>query len=146
MVEFRRDREGRPVLMEVNPRIGGSVALAISSGVNFPRMLRSWALGEPLQEASGYRIGRRLRWFEGDVWNLKSTFHSPGHPDIPSPARAVTTFLTDFVVRPSQFNVVDMSDIKPELAQMRKNVLLPIWRRVYRLSPMSYVHQKGKTW
>lgn len=146
MVEFRRDREGRPVLMEVNPRMGGSVALAVSSGVNFPQMLRAWALGEPLQEATGYRIGRRLRWFEGDVRNLKSTFHSQGHPDIPSPARAVTTFLTDFVVRPSAFNVVDMSDIKPELAQMRKNLLLPIWRRVYRLSPMSYVHQKGKTW
>ena len=38
MVEFRRNAQGRPVLMEINPRIGGSVALAVRSGVNFPNM------------------------------------------------------------------------------------------------------------
>ena len=31
MVEFRRDRQGQPVLMEVNPRMGGSLALAIAA-------------------------------------------------------------------------------------------------------------------
>src|SRR6266851_319636 len=39
MVEFRRDQRGRPALMEVNPRMGGSVALAIAAGVNFPQLL-----------------------------------------------------------------------------------------------------------
>ncbi|MGH2345187.1 MAG: ATP-grasp domain-containing protein, partial [Chloroflexota bacterium] len=64
MVEFRRDRNGRPVLMEVNPRMAGSVALAISAGVNFPYLLYCWSMGVPLREISGYRMRRRLRWVE----------------------------------------------------------------------------------
>src|SRR6185312_1438377 len=44
VVEYRRDREGMPVLMEVNPRMAGSVGLAVTCGVDFPGMLRSWAL------------------------------------------------------------------------------------------------------
>ena len=36
MVEFRRDRDGRPVLMEVNARMGSSVALAGASRCRLP--------------------------------------------------------------------------------------------------------------
>ena len=40
MVEFRIDsRNGKPVLIEVNPRFWGSLPLAIASGVDFPRLL-----------------------------------------------------------------------------------------------------------
>ncbi len=35
-VEFRRDAAGKPYLMEINPRLWGSVELAIRAGVNFP--------------------------------------------------------------------------------------------------------------
>ena len=37
-VEFRRDAAGRPLLMEINPRISQSVELAVRAGVDFPRM------------------------------------------------------------------------------------------------------------
>ena len=40
VVEYRRDREGMPVLMEVNPRMAGSVGLAVTCGVDFPGLLR----------------------------------------------------------------------------------------------------------
>ncbi len=136
MVEFRRDREGRPVLMEVNPRMAGSVALAISAGVNFPHLLYTWAMGEPLQEVTGYRTGRRLRWIEADMWNLTWAFRFPGQPDLPPPGCALATFLSDFVLRPSAFNVVDPGDFRPELAQMRKLLLL-MWRRARK-----FVHAK----
>jgi len=39
MVEFRRDSQGTPVFMEVNPRFWGTLTLAIASGVDFPRLL-----------------------------------------------------------------------------------------------------------
>jgi hypothetical protein len=117
MVEFRRNRMGQPVLMEVNPRMAGSVALAISAGVNFPQLLYTWAMGGPLQEVSGYRTGRRLRWVEADLWNLAWAFRFPGQPDVPSPGRALMTFLSDFIRRPGSFNVADPSDFGPELAQ-----------------------------
>lgn len=71
MVEFRRDTVGRPVLMEVNPRMGGSVALAIAAGVNFPRLLFDWKLGRHLHAVPDYRVGQRLRWLAGDIWNIK---------------------------------------------------------------------------
>jgi predicted ATP-grasp superfamily ATP-dependent carboligase len=119
MVEFRRDRAGRPVLMEINARMAGSVALAISAGVDFPKLLYSWALGKPLREVTSYHVGRRLRWLSGDLWNLKQTFNGRRRPDTPSPGRAVATFLFDFVRRPSTLDVVDSSDLMPALFEMR---------------------------
>jgi predicted ATP-grasp superfamily ATP-dependent carboligase len=51
-VEFRRDVEGRPLLMEVNARLSGSIELASRSGVDFPLMLWQWATGLPCKDAS----------------------------------------------------------------------------------------------
>ena len=36
-VEFRRDASGRPLLMEINARLSGSLEVAVRSGVPFPR-------------------------------------------------------------------------------------------------------------
>jgi predicted ATP-grasp superfamily ATP-dependent carboligase len=130
MVEFRRDAEGRPVLMEINPRIGGSVALAVSSGVNFPLLLRDWALGNPLVEVPAYQVGRRLRWLGGDIWNLKCAFDSQGRPDIPPRGRAVATFLSDFILRPSALEFVELSDMRPALVEMYHTVMRPFAGRI----------------
>lgn len=128
MVEFRRDRKGRPVLMEVNPRMAGSVALAISAGVNLPQLVYDWAMGAPLQEVTQYRVGRRLRWIEADLRNLECAFRFQGHPDVAPAGHALATFLSDFVRRPSALNVSDRADIGPELAQGRK-ILRQYWHK-----------------
>ncbi|HEX8968891.1 MAG TPA: ATP-grasp domain-containing protein [Chloroflexota bacterium] len=130
MVEFRRDREGRPVLMEVNPRMGGSVGLAIAAGVNFPRMLYAWALGETLQQTHEYRIGARLRWLAGDVWNLKCAFEMQGHPDIPSRSKATRTFLLDFLRPAVTLDGLDLADMYPALAEVNKIVFQHGLRRL----------------
>ena len=41
-VEFRRDASGRPLLMEINARLAGTLENAIHSGVNFPLMIWQW--------------------------------------------------------------------------------------------------------
>lgn len=123
MVEFRRDRDGQPILMEINPRMGGSVALAISAGVNFPQLLADWKLGQTLQEVGGYEVGRRLRWLPGDVWNLRSVFSSQGQPDVPSRRRALVAFVGDFRRLSTQFDVVDLGDLRPGLADLDEIVL-----------------------
>jgi predicted ATP-grasp superfamily ATP-dependent carboligase len=123
MVEFRRDDKGRPVLMEVNARMPGSVALAISCGVDFPAMLYAWASRAPLRETTIYRIGRRQRWLSGDVWHLKDTFAEPPGPDTPSRTGAVATFLLDFVRRPSTFDVFDATDMRPALCEWRHSLI-----------------------
>ena len=46
-VEFRRDRQGNAVLMEINPRLSASVEVAVRAGVPFSRLLYAWAAGSP---------------------------------------------------------------------------------------------------
>jgi predicted ATP-grasp superfamily ATP-dependent carboligase len=66
-VELRRDAEGRPLLMEVNPRISQSVELAVRAGVDFPRMQLDWARGRTVERVGSYAVGVRLGWLGGDV-------------------------------------------------------------------------------
>ena len=143
MVEFRRDAAGKPVLMEINPRIGGSVALAINAGVDFPRLVYAWALGEPLTEVTGYRAGKRLRWVAGDVWNLKWAFDAQREPDAPPPWRAVSTFLADFVVRPSAIDYIEMGDWAPAFVDMRKTVWHPLMGRM-RKAPVARMFARSR--
>ena len=37
-IQFRRDRSGQPRLLEINPRIPGTVALTVAAGVNLPKL------------------------------------------------------------------------------------------------------------
>jgi len=45
-VQLRRDAAGRPKLLEVNPRIPGTVGLSVAAGVNLPWLALRLALGE----------------------------------------------------------------------------------------------------
>lgn len=139
MVEFRRDAEGRPVLMEVNPRMGGSVALAIAAGVDFPQLIRNWKLGRTLTRQDTYRIGQRLRWLAGDVWNLKCVFEDQGHPDVPPRGQAVARFLADFIRPGSATASMHIGDMRPELAEMRQFVLSHARSRVQRWPPVRWL-------
>ena len=65
--EFRRDANGRPLLMEINPRISQSVELATRAGVDFPRMQLEWARGGTIPRPPSPAIGLRLGWLAGDL-------------------------------------------------------------------------------
>jgi predicted ATP-grasp superfamily ATP-dependent carboligase len=142
MVEFRRDRDGRAVLMEVNPRMGGSLALAIAAGVNFPRLLYDWGVGGNLSPTTEYQVGKRLRWLAGDVWNLKCTFEMQGHPDIPTPLKATATFLRDFTRSGNTLDVIELGDLQPAFAEFNKLLLRHGAHRVRRVfsSVHSFAH------
>lgn len=113
-VEFRRDADGRPALMEINPRLSASVEIAVRCGVPFPRLLHEWASGGSLQEVSGYRAGLRMRWLGGDLSWLKSVLAQRSGPDVPSRARALAAFAADFA-RPMSYDYVDRRDPRPAL-------------------------------
>jgi predicted ATP-grasp superfamily ATP-dependent carboligase len=119
MVEFRRDQHGRPVLMEVNPRMGGSVSLAIAAGIDFPMLVRAWALGLTVPDAWHYRAGVRRRWLAGDIETLKGALKGGRGHDVPSRARCVGLFLSDFVRRPASLDVFDAADLAPASVELK---------------------------
>jgi hypothetical protein len=67
MLEFKRDhRSGRPLLLEVNARPWGSLALAAAAGLDLPGdLVRLMQGAKP--RSSAFREGVRLRWWWGDV-------------------------------------------------------------------------------
>jgi predicted ATP-grasp superfamily ATP-dependent carboligase len=82
MVEWKVDpRDGKPKLMEINPRLWGSLELAIRAGVNFPVLYARAALGEALGPPPSYPDGVRCRWFmPGEILRYKSQPKSQREP------------------------------------------------------------------
>lgn len=70
MVEFRIRADGTPVFLEVNGRFWNSLALAIHSGVDFPKLVAQLAFEEDVPPVREYRSGVRCRWWLGDVRHL----------------------------------------------------------------------------
>jgi predicted ATP-grasp superfamily ATP-dependent carboligase len=121
-VEFRRDATGRPLLMEINARLSGSVEVAVRSGIPFPTLLWQWASGEPLSPVLGYRSGIKMRYLKGDVIWLWENIQSRGRrPDCVPPRKAITIFARDFLHRQS-YDYMDRGDLGPALVALAENV------------------------
>lgn len=81
MVEFKRAPDGTLYLMEINPRLWGSLALALDAGVDFPLALARIACGQPLPtHTARYRL-YYTRCLPGDLqwmWaNLRADSSDP---------------------------------------------------------------------
>lgn len=73
MLELRRDPSGRAWLMELNPRLWGSLQLAVDAGADFP----GWVLalhGGGKSPAFAPRAGVRTRWELGELDHLLITW------------------------------------------------------------------------
>jgi predicted ATP-grasp superfamily ATP-dependent carboligase len=115
-VEFRRDAENRPLLMEINARLAGTIENATRSGVDFPLLLWQWAAGLPVDRVSGYRTGVRTRWLRGDMRWLRENYQRVGRPDSVSRARSFWIFAQEFV-RTSHYDCFDRHDLRPVIAE-----------------------------
>ncbi|MBV9793928.1 MAG: ATP-grasp domain-containing protein [Actinobacteria bacterium] len=117
-VEFRRDADGRPLLMEVNARLAGTIENAVHSGVDLPLMLWQWATGDPVPLTVRYRTGVRTRWLRGDLRWLRDNWGRAGRPDSMSRTRALVSFCAEFV-RTFHYDCLDRRDPGPVLAELR---------------------------
>ncbi len=92
MVEFKEHpRDGRPKLLEINPRFWGSLHHAIVCGVDFPFLLYSLAMEGDVARVHGYQVGVKSRsLLHGDLlhflanpdrFRLKPALHDFSIPD-----------------------------------------------------------------
>ena len=113
-VQFRRDLDGKPYLMEINPRLNNSTELAVRAGVDFPYLLYRWAAGDTIDVVHGYRAGIWQRYLAGDIMTMMHTFLQRGRPGITPPARALGDFCGSFF-RPTGYDSLDWDDPMPSL-------------------------------
>lgn len=111
-VEFRRDSEGKPYLMEINPRLSASVEVAVRAGVDFPYLLYQWAIGNRIDRVEGYRVGGWMRYLEGDAITTVQALTQRGRPGVMPPAEALFGFLGAFFL-PMGYDYVDWRDPLP---------------------------------
>jgi predicted ATP-grasp superfamily ATP-dependent carboligase len=117
-VEFRRDANGRPLLMEINPRLAGTIENAVHSGVDFPMLIWQWATGLPVDRVNGYRTGVRTRWLHGELRWLQENYRRGGRPDSVPRTRAFLTFAAE-LIRTRHYDCFDRHDPGPAIAELR---------------------------
>ncbi|MDP9439227.1 MAG: ATP-grasp domain-containing protein [Actinomycetota bacterium] len=67
--QFVRTSDGESYLIDLNPRVYGSLALAVASGLNLPGIWTDLLLGRR-PNIGGYRVGARFRHEENDAHAL----------------------------------------------------------------------------
>ena len=117
MVEFKVRADGRPCLIEVNPRFWGSLQLAVDAGVDFPWLAYQLATGARIDPISGYRIGVRNRWLLGDLDHTYLRWK--GSTGIGAKCRAIAGLLRGF--GPGTNHEVDRwDDFRPFLVELKR--------------------------
>jgi len=112
-VEFRRARDGRPVLMEVNPRLSQSVELAIRAGIDFPLMQHAWARGARVSPVERYTVGLNLGWLAGDGRLVAGAVLRRGPAPLPSRVEAARGLLA--YLGGTTIEGFDRADLRPSL-------------------------------
>ena len=73
-VEFKLDAEGKPRLMEVNPKFWGTLELSIAAGIDFPYLLYKMAVDGDADAVFDYKDKLSFAWlFPMDVHYIASS-------------------------------------------------------------------------
>ena len=80
LIQDPRDRIAK--VMEINPRVSGSVKICFEAGIDLARQIIEYEFGEEVTKYRDYKLGQRLRCSQTDLlWFLKSPnrFNSNPH-------------------------------------------------------------------
>ena len=122
LVEFRRNAQGVPYLMEINPRLTISVVLSYDAGLDFPYILYLWAKGAKVIPSSSYKVGVWERYMAGDLIHLVEALQQHGRPHIPSPHKVITDFIITSL-RPMYYDYFDLFDIFPMWSATKDSII-----------------------
>ena len=121
MVEFKQDRQGDEYyLLEINPKLWGSIDLALHCGVSFPFMMIQAACGEQISFNKDYPVGVRYHWPLSGEWK--------GILRRPSRFFGVMRDSLD----PKVGSNVWLSDLKPNLAELLQTYMPAFVKRMIR--------------
>ncbi len=74
-------RDGKAKIMEINPRVSGSVKLVFDAGVDQAKQMLELVFDHDVSEQFSYKIGRRLRCSQTDfLWFIKSPNRFKSNP------------------------------------------------------------------
>jgi len=76
-VQIRRDGDGRPSLLEINPRVPGSLALTVAAGVDMARLAVDALRGRPLPDRMTHRPVAMVRYLADHVVELDDIVPGP---------------------------------------------------------------------
>jgi carbamoyl-phosphate synthase large subunit len=141
-VEFRRDASGRPLLMEINPRLAGTLETTMLSGVNLPLMVWHWATGQQVEQVASHRTGVRTRWLQGDLRWLGENHQRIGRPDSVSLGRSLWLFFSEFA-RTRHYDVLDWRDMRPGLVELRSTAQVIVKAVQDRVAAKNHGSQEG---
>jgi predicted ATP-grasp superfamily ATP-dependent carboligase len=120
MVEFKVDAHGHCWLIEVNARFWGSLQLAVDSGADFPWFLYQLASGAAPSPPQRFTIGRRLRWWLGDLDNLYARLRQKEHRGAALESmKAVAVFVIPWLPR-MRYEFLRWSDPAPAFMALRQ--------------------------
>lgn len=109
MIEFRIDsRTGDPQLIEINPRLWGSLALSVYAGANFPYLLYQMASGDTPEPTLEYTADVQARCLFTDALQV---------PEREQRLQALSEFLTP-AAKPCCYDIVSKQDPLPILGQI----------------------------
>lgn len=109
MAEYRIDaRDGTPKLMEINPRLWGSLPLSYFAGVDFCYMLYQLAVGDPIEPDLEYAVGVRAHSLVNDWLQVLAR---------PDKLRAMGEFVS-VSSKPCCYDVLSLDDPLPTLGQV----------------------------
>lgn len=63
-VQFKYDESGAPKVIEINPRVAGTIVMGVGAGVNLPYLGVKYALGEPLPDVDVEWGTRMVRYWQ----------------------------------------------------------------------------------
>ena len=118
MVEFKVDeRDQLPKLMEINPRVWGSMPLAIASGVDFPYLLFKLAIDGDVQELRSFKEGVKMRFLINDI-RAALSYLAKGKRKIVY----LRKFIKDIFDTNVKEGILSLSDPKPGLVNIIKAI------------------------